>query len=84
MNQEELMDLARNKEDAISLVILLDQIPRNIFRGDLAKSAYTGSDPISLSLVKKFTHPPYDYDAVSKWDNISYCMMMWLPCEFFS
>ncbi|KAM7216574.1 Tetratricopeptide-like helical [Rhypophila decipiens] len=38
--------------DFLSLIILLDQVPRNCYRGDIAKIAFTIFDPIVQEIVK--------------------------------
>ena len=77
---EQLVDLGNNPEDALSMILLLDQMPRNIYRGDSARIAYEETDPRALELAKLFTRPPKDYDARQNWTNWWQQYFFYLPC----
>jgi len=56
-------------KDVLALLLLLDQMPRNIYRGDEAKKAYTVTDPKGLELCKRFIAEPYKYDRRELWSS---------------
>lgn len=73
---DELLKLVNGPDDALNLLLLLDQVPRNIYRGKEAKKvcfrlssssllsalqAYTITDPIAEDLAKRFTSKPLEY-----------------------
>jgi uncharacterized protein (DUF924 family) len=68
-------------KQATGLVILLDQMPRNIYRGKDAKIAYEICDPKAQELAKIFTSEPYNFDSreiCTSWWQQSF---LYMPCE---
>ncbi|RPA97605.1 DUF924-domain-containing protein [Choiromyces venosus 120613-1] len=57
----ELHSLATTPEEALSLILLLDQLPRNIHRAD-SSSVYNVTDPLALSLARIATAPERRFD----------------------
>ena len=79
------MDLAAlvgsDRESALSLILLLDQIPRNIYRGAEAKKAYTITDPKARELCKAFISPERAFDRLDQWPNYWYPSFFYMPRE---
>lgn len=67
----DLVKLAQDggQNDALGLVLLLDQMPRNIYRGSQAAIAYNECDPRALAVVKACIGPPYDYASRENCDS---------------
>lgn len=67
-----ITSLATSPERALSLLLLLDQIPRNIFRGDLSSRVYTETDPlaVAVSLHSLSSSLRYDRGPNNAWKNI--------------
>lgn len=84
---QDLIDLGgKDKEgkDALALILLLDQVPRNIYRGKEAKIAYEQCDPIAQQLAKAFTSEPYNFDSREKcpaWWHQSFLYMPFMHAE---
>lgn len=70
-----------DKESALSLILLLDQIPRNIYRGAEAKKAYTITDPKARELCKTFISPEKAFDRLDQWPNYWYPSFFYMPRE---
>jgi len=66
--------------DWLSLVLLLDQVPRNCYRGPVAKTAFTVFDPIALAITLRAIEngipeiPPIRYYA-------GYRLWFYLPLQ---
>lgn len=67
--------------DALALILLLDQMPRNIYRGKEAKIAYEKCDPKAQQLAKTFTSHPYNFDSREKCPTWWHQSFMYMPCE---
>lgn len=67
-------------KDALALILLLDQMPRNIYRGKEAKIAYEKCDPIAQQLAKTFTSDPYNFDSQEKCPTWWHQSFMYMPC----
>ncbi|KAF2431540.1 DUF924-domain-containing protein [Tothia fuscella] len=64
LSEIQTSDDEKNSKTALSIIILLDQIPRNLFRTkDTLPLVYTHYDPIGLSLIKHIlkTTPRLDH-----------------------
>lgn len=72
-----------NAEEAQGLLLLLDQVPRNIYRGEEASKAYTKTDPLAEELVQQFIAPPLEYHNAHNWSELPF-LQVWfvLPREF--
>lgn len=68
-------------KDALALILLLDQMPRNIYRGKEAKIAYQQCDPKAQQLAKTFTSNPYNYDSKKTCPTWWHQNFMYLPCK---
>lgn len=68
-----------DRESALSLIVLLDQIPRNIYRGAEAKKAYTVTDPKARDLCKAFISPEKAFDRLDQWPNYWYPSFFYMP-----
>lgn len=66
---QQLAERFQTPEDALGLMILLDQIPRNVYRGKEAKRAYAQVDPKARDLSKTFISDPNNFDRKELWDN---------------
>ena len=53
-------DLSESARGTLALIIILDQFPRNLYRGD-ARSFQT--DPLALALAKHAVHQGYDQEV---------------------
>lgn len=61
MSMEQIMHVASTPKDALAAVVLLDQIPRNVYRGQEAVKVHRDFDPLALRLAKAYLSPPYEY-----------------------
>lgn len=68
-------------KDALALILLLDQMPRNIYRGKEAKIAYEQCDPKAQELAKKFTQDPFNFDDPKKCPTWWHQSFMYMPCK---
>lgn len=68
-------------KDALALILLLDQMPRNIYRGKDAKIAYEQCDPKAQELAKIFTSEPYNFDSRVKCPTWWHQSFLYMPCE---
>lgn len=69
-------------KDALALILLLDQMPRNIYRGKEAKIAYEKCDPKAQQLAKAFTSDPYNFDSKEKCPTWWHQSFIYMPCKF--
>jgi uncharacterized protein (DUF924 family) len=56
-----LLDLATTPDRTLALLLLLDQLPRNLYREDTAK-VYTVTDPLALTLARYAVSPDRRFD----------------------
>ncbi|KAL7269358.1 hypothetical protein RUND412_007982 [Rhizina undulata] len=78
----QLTSLATTPIRALALHILVDQIPRNLFRGDLTAVVYTRYDPLALHLSLYCTAPErrLDLGPDGSWSaNLACRMWFYLP-----
>ena len=68
--------LAQDPEDCLSLVILLDQFARNIYRNATAKTVYADLDPKTLQLAKIYTQEKH-YLTDSTFTARPFAVSMW-------
>lgn len=70
---------AEPHKEALSLILLLDQVPRNVYRGEEAKRAYNDCDPKARELCKAFISDPRNYDSKELWDNWLFRQFLLMP-----
>jgi len=75
---QELLDMVHSPDDALNMLLLLDQVPRNIYRGSEASKAYEKMDPLAEELAFKFTSPPLDYHLDPKWKDLPFFQLWFI------
>ncbi|KAH8154970.1 uncharacterized protein LAJ45_01503 [Morchella importuna] len=75
-----ILSLATTPHRALSLVLLLDQFPRNLFRGDLSAHVYTTTDPLAIAVANHSIAHNLDLGPNDEWRALlSRRMWFWLP-----
>lgn len=67
-----MIKLATSPERALALLLLLDQIPRNIFRGELSAKVYIETDPLAIAVSLHSISPAlrYDWGPNNAWKTV--------------
>ena len=60
-------------------MILLDQIPRNVYRGTEAKKVYNEVDPKARELCRIFIKDPKNYDRKELWQTWWFRSFFYMP-----
>ena len=67
------------QESALGLMVLLDQMPRNMFRGPETRRVHQEFDPKALALCKMFIAAQDGFDRRSNWQHFHYRSFFYLP-----
>lgn len=70
-------DPAETYKDTLGLIILLDQMTRNIYRGDSASKVYSHFDPITQIVAQDAIHR--GIDTTQNADQLAYRLWFYMP-----
>lgn len=75
----DLLSLVEKPDDAVALIALLDQMPRNIYRNEEAKTAYNLCDPKARELSVIFAERYREERKI--WNHVQQWIILYMPCE---
>ncbi|KAI9633777.1 uncharacterized protein MKK02DRAFT_38436 [Dioszegia hungarica] len=78
LSPEEVGRIVQTPEEAVGAVLLLDQIPRNIFRGTEAAKVYELYDPKGVHLAKYYLVDK-DYSRRDAFPHFARSMWLYMP-----